>query len=130
MSILTTKLIINVTPNSTLTTLPRFRIPLRAPNTLRFSFPLRTRIWQLADVLLCCLSLARIQTYLRIIISLELSVLLTTFLAYIPQAIFQQFFRMASFSVAVATRSFPVICRALGPCFLVNLESYSFLYDI
>ena len=109
LSVLTTKLIINVAQNSSLTTLFHFRILLKAPNTLQVSSRFRTRIPQWVDVLLCRLSLVRIQSYLRINISLKLSALLNSLHGCIPQVFFSQFFMMISFSGVVAVRSFPVI---------------------
>ena len=109
-----TKLIINGAQILSLTTLSRFRISLEVPNTLHLSSRFRTRISQCADILLCCLSLVRIQSYLQIIISLELSVLLTSLLGYIPQGRFSRFFIRTSLSGAVVPQRFPVIGRALG----------------
>ena len=78
-------------------------------NALQFSSTFRTRTPYCADVLLCCLSLVRIQSYLRIIISLELSVLLTNLLGCIPQVRFSRFFIRTSLPGAGASLGFPVI---------------------
>ena len=77
MRVLATRLTINGAQILSLTTLACFRIPLKVPSTLQLFSRFRTRISQCPDVLLCCLSLVRIQSYLRIIISLKLSVPLT-----------------------------------------------------
>ena len=122
MSVLITKLIINAARNSSLTALSRLEF-LSKPPLHCDCLPDLGREFRNGRTFRYAAYLVYIQPYLRIIITLELSVLLISLLECISQVLFPQFFIMTSLPAAVARRRFPVIGRALGPCFLVNLES-------